>query len=81
MRPGKEWMRRHKPPALVVWGRYSASFIPPGAEAYKRDVPDAEVHLLNAGARRKVDDIAKLMIEFPQKHRGQSVMLLGSTIV
>jgi pimeloyl-ACP methyl ester carboxylesterase len=67
------WLRRYKPATLVVWGRYDAAFTPPGAEAYKRDVPDAEVHLLDAGhfaLDEKVDEIAKLMIEFLQKHPG-----------
>ena len=57
---------------LIVWGRYDSSFIPPGAEAYKRDVPDAEVHLLDAGhfaLDEKVDEIARLTIEFLKKHR------------
>jgi pimeloyl-ACP methyl ester carboxylesterase len=42
------WLREHKPPTLVVWGRNDPSFIAPGAEAYKRDLPDAEIHLLEA---------------------------------
>jgi pimeloyl-ACP methyl ester carboxylesterase len=65
------WLRQHRPPTLVVWGRYDPSFIAPGAEAYKRDVPDAEVHLLDAGhfaLDEKVDEIARLMIDFLQKH-------------
>lgn len=61
------WLRAHKPPTLVVWGRYDPSFIAPGAEAFKRDLPDAEIHLLDAGhfaLDEKVDEIARLMIEF-----------------
>src|SRR5262249_1145125 len=61
------WLRQHNPPTLVMWGRYDVSFIVPGAEAYKRDVPDAELHLLDAGhfaPDEKVDEIAKLIIEF-----------------
>lgn len=34
---------------LAVWGKNDAFFLPPGAEAYKRDAPDAEIHLLDAG--------------------------------
>jgi hypothetical protein len=34
------WLREHKPPTLVVWGRNDPSFIAPGAEAFKRDLPD-----------------------------------------
>jgi pimeloyl-ACP methyl ester carboxylesterase len=67
----QQWLREHRPPTLVVWGRYDPSFIAPGAEAYKRDVPDAEVHLLDAGhfaLDEKVDEIAALMFAFLQKH-------------
>jgi pimeloyl-ACP methyl ester carboxylesterase len=65
------WLREHKPPTLVVWGRYDPSFIAPGAEAYKRDLPDAEIHLLDAGhfaLDEKVDEIAGLMIDFLSRH-------------
>ena len=34
---------------LVLWGRYDPSFIVAGAEAYRKDVPGAEVHVLDAG--------------------------------
>ena len=56
------WLREHKPPTLVVWGRNDPSFIAPGAEAFKRDLPDAEIHLLDAGhfaLDEKNDEIAK----------------------
>jgi pimeloyl-ACP methyl ester carboxylesterase len=43
------YFRKHRPPLLAVWGKNDAFFIPPGAEAYKRDLPNAEVHLLDAG--------------------------------
>lgn len=45
----QQYLREHRPPVLAVWGKHDAFFLPPGAEAYKRDVPDAEVHLLDAG--------------------------------
>lgn len=43
------YLRKHRPPVLAVWGRNDPFFLPPGAEAYRRDVPDAEVHLLDTG--------------------------------
>lgn len=43
------YFRQHLPPLLAVWGRHDPAFIPAGAEAYKRDLPDAEVHMLDAG--------------------------------
>lgn len=65
------WLRQNKPPTLVVWGRYDSSFISPGGEAYKRDVPEAEIHQLDAGhfaLDEKVDEIAALILAFLPKH-------------
>ena len=61
------WLRERQPPTLVVWGRYDPSFIAPGAEAYRRDLPNAEIHLLDAGhfaLDEKLDEIAELMLAF-----------------
>jgi pimeloyl-ACP methyl ester carboxylesterase len=61
------WLRENRPPLLVVWGRYDPSFAVGGAAAYKTDVPDAEVHILDAGhfaLDEKVDEIAGLMRDF-----------------
>jgi pimeloyl-ACP methyl ester carboxylesterase len=43
------WLREHRPPLLVLWGRYDTSFEAAEVQAYRRDVPDAETHLLDAG--------------------------------
>lgn len=43
------YFRTHQPPLLAVWGRHDPAFIPPGAQAYRKDLPNAEVHLLDAG--------------------------------
>jgi pimeloyl-ACP methyl ester carboxylesterase len=45
----QEWLRRHQPPLLVLWGRFDPSFQVQEAEAYRRDVPSAEIHILDAG--------------------------------
>ena len=45
----QEYLREQQPPVLAVWGKNDISFIPAGAEAFKRDVRMAEVHLLDAG--------------------------------
>jgi pimeloyl-ACP methyl ester carboxylesterase len=61
------WLRAHRPPTLVLWGRYDPSFITPGAEAYRRDVPDAEVHILDAGhfaLDEQTDEVARLTRDF-----------------
>ena len=44
-----EYFRAHRPPLLAVWGRNDEIFGPDGATAFGRDLPDAEVHLLDAG--------------------------------
>jgi pimeloyl-ACP methyl ester carboxylesterase len=43
------FIRTHRPPLLAVWGKNDPFFLPAGAEAFKRDNPDAEIHLLDAG--------------------------------
>lgn len=43
------YFRDHQPPLLAIWGRNDQFFIPPGAEAYRRDLPNAEIVLLDAG--------------------------------
>jgi len=45
----QQYFRDHRPPTLVVWGRNDEIFGPEGAKAFKRDLPDAEVHLLDTG--------------------------------
>ncbi|HEY8881228.1 MAG TPA: alpha/beta hydrolase [Roseateles sp.] len=61
------WLREHRPPALIVWGRNDAFFPAAGAEAYRRDLPDAELHLLDTGhfaLEEEVDFIAARMAAF-----------------
>lgn len=43
------YLRKHQPPTLVVWGRHDPLFAVSGANAFKREVPNAEIHPLNAG--------------------------------
>ncbi|GII78086.1 hydrolase [Sphaerisporangium rufum] len=43
------WLRAHRPPALITWGRNDPFFPEPGARAYLRDLPDAELHLFDTG--------------------------------
>ena len=43
------YFRKHKPPFLAVWGKNDPFFLPPGAEAFKRDIPGAEVRFLDTG--------------------------------
>nr|WP_167394696.1 alpha/beta hydrolase [Xanthomonas codiaei] len=43
------YFRAHQPPLLAVWGRHDPAFVPAGAQAYRTDLPNAEVHLLDTG--------------------------------
>jgi pimeloyl-ACP methyl ester carboxylesterase len=45
----QEYFRAKRPPLLAVWGKNDPFFLPPGAEAFKRDNPEAEVHFYETG--------------------------------
>jgi len=61
------WMRERQPRLLVVWGKYDLSFEPSEPENYRRDVPKADVHVLDAGhfaLDTAADEIAQLVHDF-----------------
>jgi len=63
----QEYFRRSKPPLLAIWGKHDPFFIPAGAEAYKRDNPNATVELLDTGhfaLETHVEEIAMAMRRF-----------------
>jgi len=45
----QKYFRDHKPPLLAVWGKNDPFFLPPGAEAFKRDIPGAPVRFFDTG--------------------------------
>lgn len=45
----RQYFRTHRPPLLAIWGKNDPFFLPAGAEAYRRDMPDAEVRFLDTG--------------------------------
>ncbi len=45
----QKYFRTHKPPFLAVWGKNDPFFLPAGAEAFKRDIPEAAVRFLDTG--------------------------------
>ena len=58
---------RRQPRLLVIWGKYDLSFELSEPEAYRRDVPNAEVHILDAGhfaLDTKADEVAALVGQF-----------------
>jgi pimeloyl-ACP methyl ester carboxylesterase len=65
------YFRKHQPPLLAVWGKNDPFFIPPGAEAYKRDLPGAEIHFLDTGhfaLETHYDEIGARMLDFLGRH-------------
>jgi len=67
----QQWLRDHHPALLVLWGRYDTSFTIAGGEAYQRDDPRAEVHILEAGhfaLDLKSAEIIQLTEAFMKKH-------------
>ena len=64
------WMRKTQPPLLVVWGKYDLSFDVSEPESYRRDVPKADVHVLEAGhfaLDTAADEIADLVDAFMRR--------------
>jgi pimeloyl-ACP methyl ester carboxylesterase len=45
----QSYFRTHKPPLLAVWGKNDPFFLPPGAEAFRRDIPGAVVRFFDTG--------------------------------
>jgi pimeloyl-ACP methyl ester carboxylesterase len=61
------WLREKQPRLLVIWGKFDPSFALSEPEAYRRDVPNAQVHLLDAGhfaLDTAADEIAALLRRF-----------------
>jgi pimeloyl-ACP methyl ester carboxylesterase len=69
----QEYFRTHKPPFLAVWGNDDPFFLVPGAEAFKRDIPDADIRLFETGhfaLETHADEIADAIREFLDKNEG-----------
>jgi pimeloyl-ACP methyl ester carboxylesterase len=61
------YLRRKQPPLLAIWGRNDPFFLPAGAEAFRRDVPNAEVSFVDAGhfaLETHAGPIAEAMLAF-----------------
>ena len=62
-----EYFRAHRPPTLAVWGKNDPFFLPAGAEAFRRDLPDAEVHFVDGGhfpLETHLDEVAGIVRTF-----------------
>jgi pimeloyl-ACP methyl ester carboxylesterase len=63
----QKFLREKKPPVLAVWGKNDPFFLPPGAEAFRRENPNATVKLLDTGhfaLETHVEEIAASILEF-----------------
>jgi pimeloyl-ACP methyl ester carboxylesterase len=66
----QEYFRNSKPPLLAIWGKNDPFFIPAGAKAFRKDLPDAKVQFLDTGhfvLETHVEEIAVAMRDFLQK--------------
>lgn len=63
----QDYFRTHKPPLLAVWGKNDPFFLPPGAEAFRRDIPDAVIKFFDTGhfaLETHANEIAAAIREF-----------------
>ena len=63
----QDYLRESKPPLLAIWGKNDPFFIPAGAEAFRKDLPNAQVRFLDTGhfaIETHVVEIAAAMKEF-----------------
>jgi len=63
----QEYFRKSKPPLLAIWGKNDPFFIPAGAEAFRKDIPNAQVQFVDTGhfaLETHVIEIAAAMNEF-----------------
>ncbi len=61
------WLRKAQPRLLVIWGKYELSFDPSEPESYRRDVPKAEIHIVDGGhfaLDTAPDEVARLVAAF-----------------
>jgi pimeloyl-ACP methyl ester carboxylesterase len=68
------YFRERRPPLLAVWGSHDPFFLPPGAEAFKRDIPDADIHLFDTGhfaLETHAAEIGKTIVEFLTRRSGK----------
>jgi pimeloyl-ACP methyl ester carboxylesterase len=67
----QEFFRQKKPPTIIVWGKNDKIFPPDGAKPYLRDLPNAELHLIDSGhfaLEDHLDEMAPLIRQFLDKN-------------
>lgn len=66
----QEYFRTHQPPAIVIWGKYDPFFNNEEAFCYKRDLPDAQIHMLKGShwvLETNFDEVLNLIDDFFKK--------------
>ncbi|WP_296002261.1 alpha/beta hydrolase [Rugamonas sp.] len=66
------WLKQRQLPTLVVWGKYDPNFLVPGALAFKRDLPSAQVEIVDAGhfaMDTRLNEISAFIAGFMRKNR------------
>jgi pimeloyl-ACP methyl ester carboxylesterase len=67
----QQYFRTYQPPALIIWGKYEVYFDVAEAQCYKRDLPNAQVHILDAAhmaLETNFDEVSKLIRNFLSLH-------------
>lgn len=70
----QSYFRTHQPPLLAVWGRNDPYFLPAGAEAWKRDIPEAAIHFFDTGhfaLETHANEIIPVIRAFLDRHVGK----------
>lgn len=80
----QQWLRAHRPPALILWGRNDPFFTEPGADAYRRDLPDADLHVFDTGhfaLEDHLDQMAPLIVSFldSTSNHAKKIAVSGAT--
>ena len=68
----QRYLRKYKPPVLCVWGKNDVSFIPEGAKAFKKDIPDAVIKFVDSGhfaLESHADEIGNAILNFLDAER------------
>lgn len=69
----QKYFRTYQPPALVIWGKYEVFYNVAEADCYKRDLPEAQVHVLGGGhmvLETNFDEVTKLIGDFMDSDGG-----------
>lgn len=80
----QHYFRQHQPPLLAVWGKHDPFFMAAGAEAWKRDLPDAEIRFYDTGhfaLETHAREIGSDIRDFLDRHIRQTSLPMGDVNV